>query len=103
MDATDGATQVAVLQPMKTTTDYASEADLLQLTLGQGGGYNLAAKASFGKVSSNLAIENKHHNVNTRNGQLIESLITGRILGTGNCDLRLVSSHGDIDISKGAR
>jgi DNA-directed RNA polymerase specialized sigma24 family protein len=29
MDATDGATPVVLLQPMKATTDYSSEADLL--------------------------------------------------------------------------
>lgn len=86
-------------RPITISTTFAP----LRVTLGAGGGYNLDAKASFGKVSSNLEIEARHHNVRTRNGQVIESLITGRLSGAGSCDLRLVNSNGDIEILKGAR
>jgi hypothetical protein len=75
----------------------------IRLTLGQGGGYKLDANASFGKVSSNLEIEARHHKVSTRNGQVHESLLTGRIAGAGSCDLSLVSSHADIELLRGAR
>jgi hypothetical protein len=74
-------------QPILLRTTFAP----IKVALPSGKGYNLAAKTSFGKISS-------EHEV-AASGTMGEGTLNGRI-GPGGCELRLIDSNGSIDITR---
>jgi len=83
-------------QPILVTTSFSA----IRVTIRDGVGYNLDARTSFGRVSTTIPLRDSSRNTNARNGQFLDSSISGRIEGNGNCELRLNNQNGSIDIAK---
>ncbi|MGB2627693.1 MAG: hypothetical protein WAK20_12970 [Candidatus Acidiferrum sp.] len=63
----------------------------LQVRIGEGSNYNVNAKTSFGRISSELPI--------TSSGQMGGDSLSGKI-GNGGCTLSLTNANGNIEILK---
>ena len=63
----------------------------IRVALDPAGGYTVAARTSFGRVSTELPL--------TTSGTLGEGSLSGKI-GDGRCDVSLVNSNGNIEIVK---
>jgi hypothetical protein len=63
----------------------------IQVRIGEGTGYTVSARTSFGHISSELAI--------TTTGQMGGDSLNGKI-GNGGCTLSLTNSNGNIEILK---
>jgi hypothetical protein len=66
----------------------------IQVRLAEGNGYNVSARTSFGRISSELPI--------TTSGQMGGDSLNGKI-GNGGCTLSLTNSNGNIEILKLAK
>jgi hypothetical protein len=66
----------------------------IQVRIGEGNGYSVNARTSFGHISSELPV--------TASGQLGGDTLNGKI-GNGGCTLSLTNSNGNIEILKLAK
>jgi hypothetical protein len=72
-------------QPISLTTSFGP----IKVFVAQGMGYDVTARASFGRITSEPAV--------TVNGQVGGESLTGKI-GAGGCMLKLMNQSGNIDI-----
>ena len=72
-------------QPISLNTSFGP----IKVAVAQGVGYDVAARVSFGQISSQLPI--------VVSGQVGGESLTGKIAG-GGCELKLVDQSGNIDI-----
>ena len=84
------------IRPVKTCSPVSIQTSFapLKVSLPEGIGYNVTAKTSFGKVTSDLPL--------SISGTVSGDALSGKIAG-GGCELLLNNSNGDIEILKTQR
>ena len=71
--------------------DYFELTESSRVRIPEGLGYNLTARTSFGRISSELPV--------TSTGSIGGDTLNGTI-GSGGCQLQLTDSNGSIEIAK---
>src|SRR5260370_35251834 len=89
----NGAISVTARRPVSGWRDISLKTSLssIRVRVPEGLGYNLTARTSFGRISSELPI--------TSTGSIGGDSLNGTI-GTGGCQLQLTDSNGSIEIAK---
>jgi hypothetical protein len=96
VDNQNGAVMVSVGRTASVCKAIAVKTSFspIQVRLPEGGGYNVTAHTSFGRITSELPV--------TSTGQLSGDSLNGKI-GNGGCNLALTNSNGSIEILKLSR
>jgi DUF4097 and DUF4098 domain-containing protein YvlB len=90
----NGGISVAAARPANGCRDIALKTSFssIRVSIPQGLGYNVTARTSFGRISSDLPI--------TATGSIAPDSLNGTI-GSGGCQLQLTDANGSIEITKG--
>jgi DUF4097 and DUF4098 domain-containing protein YvlB len=93
VDNQNGGISVTALRPASGCRDISLKTSFssIHVRIPEGVGYNLAARTSFGRVSSELPV--------TATGNIGGESLNGTI-GQGGCQLQLTNSNGSIEIAK---
>jgi DUF4097 and DUF4098 domain-containing protein YvlB len=93
VDNQNGAISVTAMRPASGCRDISLKTSFssIRVRIPDGVGYNVAARTSFGRVSSELPV--------TATGNLGGDSLNGTI-GAGGCQLQLTDSNGSIEIAK---
>jgi DUF4097 and DUF4098 domain-containing protein YvlB len=93
VDNQNGGISVAALRSATGCRDISLKTTFsaIRVRLPEGAGYNVAARTSFGRISSDLPV--------TASGSMGNDTLNGTI-GAGGCQLQLTDSNGSIEISK---
>jgi DUF4097 and DUF4098 domain-containing protein YvlB len=93
VDNQNGAISVFAVRPASGCRDISLKTSFssIRVHIPEGVGYNLTARTSFGRVSSELPV--------TATGNLGGDSLNGTI-GAGGCQLQLTDSNGSIEIAK---
>jgi hypothetical protein len=93
VDDQNGAISVTAVRPASGCRDISLKTSFssIRVRIPDGVGYNLTARTSFGRVSSELPV--------TATGNIGGDYLTGMI-GAGGCQLQLTDSNGSIEIAK---
>ncbi len=93
VDNQNGAISVTAVRPASGCRDISLKTSFssIHVRIPDGVGYNLTARTSFGRVSSELPV--------TASGNIGGDSLTGTI-GAGGCQLQLTDSNGSIEIAK---
>jgi len=94
VDNQNGAISVTAMRPASGCRDISLKTSFssIRVRVPEGVGYNLTAKTSFGRISSELPV--------TSTGSIGGDSLNGTI-GSGGCQLQLTDSNGSIEIAKG--
>src|SRR5216684_3256183 len=89
----NGAISVTATRPASGCRDISLKTSFssIRVRVPEGLGYNLTARTSFGRISSELPV--------TSTGSIGGDTLNGTI-GTGGCQLQLTDSNGSIEIAK---
>jgi hypothetical protein len=90
----NGGISVAAARPANGCRDISLKTSFssIRVSIPQGLGYNVTARTSFGRISTDLPI--------TATGSVGPDSLTGT-LGSGGCQLQLTDANGSIEITKG--
>jgi hypothetical protein len=93
VDNQNGAISVTAMRPASGCRDISLKTSFssIRVRIPDGLGYNLTARTSFGRISSELPV--------TAAGSIGGDSLNGTI-GTGGCQLQLTDSNGSIEIAK---
>ncbi len=93
VDNQNGAISVTAMRPGSGCHDISLKTSFssIRARVPEGVGYNLTARTSFGRISSEMPV--------TSTGSIGGDSLTGTI-GSGGCQLLLTDSNGSIEISK---
>src|ERR1700674_4371220 len=93
VDNQNGAISVTAVRPASGCRDISLKTSFssIRVRVPEGLGYNLTARTSFGRISSELPV--------TSTGSIGGDTLTGTI-GSGGCQLQLTDSNGSIEIAK---
>jgi hypothetical protein len=93
VDNQNGAVSVTAMRPASGCRDISLKTSFspIQVRIPDGVGYNVTARTSFGRISSELPI--------TSTGSIGGDSLNGTI-GSGGCQLQLTDSNGNIEIAK---
>jgi hypothetical protein len=93
VDNQNGAISVLAVRPVSGCRDISLKTSFssIRVRIPDGVGYNLTARTSFGRVSSELPV--------TATGNIGGDSLKGTI-GAGGCQLQLTDSNGSIEIAK---
>src|SRR6266436_6752467 len=93
VDNQNGAISVTAMRPASGCRDISLKTSFssIRVRVPDGLGYNLTARTSFGRISSELPI--------TSTGSIGGDSLSGTI-GSGGCQLQLTDSNGSIEIAK---
>jgi hypothetical protein len=93
VDNQNGGISVTALRPASGCRDISLKTSFssIHVRIPEGVGYNVLARTSFGRVSSDLPV--------TATGNIGGDLLNGTI-GAGGCQLQLTDSNGSIEIAK---
>src|SRR6266481_4428900 len=93
VDNQNGAISVTAMRPASGCRDISLKTSFssIRVRVPEGLGYNLTARTSFGRISSELPV--------TSTGSIGGDTLNGTI-GTGGCQLQLTASNGSIEIAK---
>ena len=93
VDNQNGAVSVTAIRPASGCRDISLKTSFssIRVRVPEGVGYNVAARTSFGRISSELPI--------TSTGSIGGDTLNGTI-GSGGCQLQLTDSNGSIEIAK---
>ena len=93
VDNQNGAISVTAMRPASGCRDISLKTSFssIRVSIPEGLGYNLTARTSFGRISSQLPV--------TSTGSIGGDTLNGTI-GSGGCQLRLTDSNGNIEIAK---
>jgi hypothetical protein len=93
VDNQNGAISVTAMRPANGCRDISLKTSFssIRVRVPDGLGYNLTAKTSFGRISSELPV--------TSTGSIGGDSMNGTI-GSGGCQLQLTDSNGSIEIAK---
>src|SRR4029077_19097091 len=94
VDNQNGAIDVSAMRPASGCRDIALKTSFssIRVRIPDGIGYNLPARTSFGRISSDLPV--------TSTGSIGGDSLNGTI-GQGGCKLQLTNSNGSIEITRG--
>jgi DUF4097 and DUF4098 domain-containing protein YvlB len=94
VDNQNGAIDVSAMRPASGCRDIALKTSFssIRVRIPDGIGYNLTARTSFGRISSDLPV--------TSTGSIGGDSLNGTI-GQGGCKLQLTNSNGSIEITRG--
>ncbi|HUC54329.1 MAG TPA: hypothetical protein VMR90_09800 [Candidatus Cybelea sp.] len=95
VDNQNGAIAVVATRPASGCRDISLKTSFssIRVRIPEGLGYNLTARTSFGRISSELPV--------TSTGSIGGDALNGTI-GSGGCQLQLTDSNGSIEIAKGS-
>ncbi|MCU1239533.1 MAG: hypothetical protein JWO71_259 [Candidatus Acidoferrum typicum] len=90
----NGGISVAAARPASGCRDIALKTSFssIRVSIPPGVGYNVTARTSFGRISTDLPI--------TATGSMAPDSLNGTI-GSGGCQLQLTDANGSIEITKG--
>ncbi len=93
VDNQNGAISVTAMRPASGCRDISLKTSFssIRVSIPEGLGYNLTARTSFGRISSQLPV--------TSTGSIGGDTLNGTI-GSGGCQLQLTDSNGNIEIAK---
>jgi DUF4097 and DUF4098 domain-containing protein YvlB len=93
VDDQNGAISVTAIRPASGCRDISLKTSFssIRVRIPEGVGYNLTARTSFGRISSELPV--------TSTGSIGGDTLNGTI-GSGGCQLQLTDSNGSIEIAK---
>jgi hypothetical protein len=93
VDNQNGAISVTAMRPASGCRDISLKTSFssIRVRVPDGVGYNLSARTSFGRISSELPV--------TSTGSIGGDSLNGTI-GPGGCQLQLTNSNGSIEIAK---
>jgi len=93
VDNQNGAISVTAVRPASGCRDISLKTSFssIRVRVPEGVGYNLTARTSFGRISSELPV--------TSTGSIGGDTLNGTI-GSGGCQLQLTDSNGSIEIAK---
>jgi len=93
VDNQNGAIAVTAVRPASGCRDISLKTSFssIRVRIPDGLGYNVSARTSFGRVSSDLPV--------TATGNIGGDSLNGTIAG-GGCQLQLTDSNGSIEIAK---
>jgi DUF4097 and DUF4098 domain-containing protein YvlB len=93
VDNQNGAVSVAAVRPANGCRDISLKTSFssILVRVPEGVGYNLTARTSFGRISSELPV------IST--GSIGGDTLNGKV-GSGGCQLQLTDSNGSIEIAK---
>jgi hypothetical protein len=93
VDNQNGAISVTAMRPANGCRDISLKTSFssIRVRVPEGLGYNVTARTSFGRISSELPI--------TSTGSIGGDTLNGTI-GSGGCQLQLTDSNGSIEIAK---
>jgi len=93
VDNQNGAISVTATRPSSGCRDISLKTSFssIRVRIPEGLGYNLTARTSFGRISSELPV--------TSTGSIGGDVLNGTI-GSGGCQLQLTDSNGSIEIAK---
>jgi len=93
VDDQNGAISVTAMRPASGCRDLSLKTSFssIRLRIPEGLGYNLAARTSFGRISSELLV--------AATGSIGGDTLNGTI-GSGGCQIQLTDSNGSIEIAK---
>jgi DUF4097 and DUF4098 domain-containing protein YvlB len=93
VDNQNGAISVTAMRPISGCRDISLKTSFssIRVRIPEGLGYNLAARTSFGRISSELPV--------TSTGSIGGDALNGTI-GSGGCQLQVTDSNGSIEIAK---
>jgi len=93
VDNQNGAISVTATRPASGCRDISLKTSFssIRVRIPEGIGYNLSARTSFGRISSELPV--------TSSGSIGGDVLNGTI-GAGGCQLQLTDSNGNIEIAK---
>jgi hypothetical protein len=93
VDNQNGAISVTAMRPASSCRDISLKTSFasIRVRIPEGLGYNLTARTSFGRISSELPV--------TSTGSIGGDTLNGTI-GSGGCQLQLTDSNGSIEIAK---
>jgi hypothetical protein len=93
VDNQNGAVSVTAMRPASGCRDISLKTSFssIRVRIPEGLGYNLTARTSFGRISSELPV--------TSTGSIGGDSLNGTI-GSGGCQLQLTDSNGSIEIAK---
>jgi hypothetical protein len=93
VDNQNGAISVTAMRPASGCRDISLKTSFssIRVRIPEGLGYNLTARTSFGRISSELPV--------TSTGSIGGDTLNGTI-GSGGCQLQLTDSNGSIEIAK---
>jgi len=93
VDNQNGAISVTAMRPANGCRDISLKTSFssIRVRVPEGLGYNLTARTSFGRISSELPV--------TSTGSIGGDTLNGTI-GSGGCQLQLTDSNGSIEIAK---
>ena len=96
VDNQNGGISVAAARPASGCRDIALKTSFssIRVRIPEGLGYNLTARTSFGRITTDLPI--------TATGSVGTDSLTGTI-GSGGCQLQLTNSNGSIEINKSSQ
>ena len=94
VDNQNGGISVTAMRPSSGCRDISLKTSFssIRVRVPDGVGYNLTARTSFGRISSELPV--------TSTGSIGGDSLSGTI-GAGGCQLQLTDSNGSIEITKG--
>ena len=89
----NGGISVVAARPANSCRDIALKTSFssIRVSIPQGHGYNVTARTSFGRISTDLPI--------TATGSMAPDSLSGTI-GAGGCQLQLTDANGSIEITK---
>jgi len=93
VDNQNGAISVTAMRPASGCRDILLKTSFssIRVRVPEGVGYNVTARTSFGRISSELPV--------TSTGSVGGGTLNGTI-GSGGCQLQLTDSNGSIEIAK---
>jgi hypothetical protein len=93
VDNQNGAISVTAMRPASGCRDISLKTSFssIRVRIPEGLGYNLSARTSFGRISSELPV--------TSTGSIGGDTLNGTI-GSGGCQLQLTNANGSIEIAK---
>jgi hypothetical protein len=93
VDNQNGGISVTAMRPDSGCKDISLKTSFssIRVRVPEGVGYNLTARTSFGRISSELPV--------TSTGNIGGDTLNGTI-GSGGCQLQLTDSNGSIEIAK---
>ncbi len=93
VDNQNGAISVTAMRPASGCRDISLKTSFssIRVRIPEGLGYNLTARTSFGRISSEMPV--------TSTGSIGGDSLNGTI-GSGGCQLQLTDSNGSIEIAK---
>jgi hypothetical protein len=95
VDNQNGAISVVATRPASGCRDISLKTSFsaIRLRIPEGVGYNLSARTSFGRITTDLPV--------TSTGTIGGDSLNGTI-GSGGCQIQLTDSNGNIEINKGS-